>query len=183
MKLVDKPVPEVPQQTEVWCFAAAEQMVRSYYGLARKTQYQIARAYTAARARIEYETLGKEWQAAVDADEQDGELEDGGDNLKSAVVLLVRSKRGSIVLDDLGGKYIPELTADIIKEEIDNNRIFVIGSASHFYVVYGYDEGEDGIEMLVRDPYPPVIGGARTRISLAAFKQMDGRAAIRFPTD
>ncbi|HEV7309256.1 papain-like cysteine protease family protein [Ensifer sp.] len=178
MTTVAHPPALVPQETGAWCFAAAEVMVRSYRGLTAYTQYQIARRITFALAELDPE-VQEHLEFAQAMDQSTGQQESGGANLSSEVVQLIRSQWNAFDNAATGGQFASaDLTAVQVKAEIDNNRIFVIGNAYHYYVVYGYED--DGKTLLLRDPWPQGVGGMTARMSLANFLQIAGRVVIVF---
>ncbi len=178
---VPNPPSLIAQETGAWCFAAAEQIVRAYYELEERTQYEIARAFTSARALVEAE-LGVEWQTAVlmDATAEPPELEEGGANLNSAVVQLVRSEYGVFNQDATGGAIVGLLTEGIVRAEIDVDRVLVIGNSIHYYVVIGYDGAGDDFRLHVLDPWPPGGGGQRDWVTFAEFQGWVNKVAITF---
>jgi hypothetical protein len=177
MPNVNNPPALIAQETGAWCFAAAEQMVRAYYGLEARNQYQIARRIAAARAELDPQ-FQETWQLAQALDASMEQTENGGANLASQVVQLVRTQWGAFDHDATHGHFEANLTAEIVKREIDANRIFVLGAEIHYYVVYGYSD--DGKTMLVRDPWPAGTGGMRATVSLATFNGWNGHTAILF---
>ena len=177
MPTVKNPPALVAQETGAWCFAAAEQMVRSFFGFAARTQYQIARQLAASRGLVDPNFI-EQWQLALALDESANQPDNNGANNASQVVQLVRATYGTINDADTHGRFVENLSAADIRGEIDANRIFVIGNAIHFYVVYGYED--NGNTMLVRDPWPPNHGGQNSRVTLATYQDWDNRIAIFF---
>jgi hypothetical protein len=174
MKTVSQPPRLIAQQTTAWCFAAAEQMVRRYYGLPDDSQWTIADRLCRGLAALD-PGFQERWVLAISMDEFTGQQPQGGNNLSSAVVGLVRNQYGAVNVEATGGRYLP-LTAKLVREQIDANRIFVIGTAIHYYVVYGYDD--DGSTLLVRDPWPKGTGGLTSKLTLAEFGAEKDRVAI-----
>jgi hypothetical protein len=181
MRTVTNPPTLVPQETGAWCFAAAEQMVRAYLGLEVRTQYEIARAFTAARAVVD-PTLQEPWQMAVAMDESSNppQAENGGANDSSQVVQLVRAQWGVFDQDATDGTFIDALDEVTVREEIDHDRIVVVGNPIHYFVVFGYEGTGVGFELLVLDPWPAGQGGQRDSVKLSEYLRWEGRLAIRF---
>ena len=61
-----------------------------------------------------------------------------------------------------------------------NNRVFVIGTHIHYYLVYGYTVNGKDLDLHILDPWPAGQGGTRTRIGLREFLEMPARVAIIF---
>ncbi|MGF6157541.1 hypothetical protein M2267_002800 [Ensifer sp. KUDG1] len=178
MTTVLHPPPLVPQGSAAWCFAAAEAMVRSFRNLPAVSQYDIARRSTFALASLD-PAVQERLQIAQALDLSTDQLENDGANRNSQVVQLVRTQWNAFDNATTGGHFLNvPLTAQAVKTEIDNNRIFVIGNAYHYYVVYGYEN--DGNTLLLRDPWPEGVGGLTPQMSLANFLQLPGRVAILF---
>lgn len=178
MPTVKNPPALVAQETPNWCFAAAEVMVREYYGLATLTQYEIAKKCTNARALLE-NILNEELTIArvQDVSLQAQELD--GDNLNSYVVQAMRKQRNAFDHISCGGKFVSRLTAEVAKGEIDSDRIFVVGNTTHYFVVYGYSD--DGATLHVLDPLPVGRGGKRTTLTLKELVGSEGNVTILFP--
>ena len=178
---VSHPPELVAQETGAWCFAAAEQMARAYYGLEERSQYEIARGFTSARAVID-SGLQMEWQTAVllDSTAEPPEREEGGTNLSSAVVQLVRSQYGVFDQDATGGTFVSNLTEELVRREIDADRILVIGNSIHYYVVIGYEGAGKSFVMRVLDPWPPGVGGQATTVGIGSYEEWSNRIAIKF---
>jgi len=167
MPTVANPPALVAQETGAWCFAAAEVMVRNYYNVAASTQYAIARRQALLLAESD-SNLEYRWVMAESSDMGAQRNEAGGTNLNSEIVQLVRAQRNVFNDGATGGRIIPgNLTPQLVRDEIDANRIFVIGTDIHYYVVYGYTT--NGMVMNVRDPWPPNQGGMKTEIRLNDF--------------
>ncbi|MCZ7852630.1 MULTISPECIES: hypothetical protein [Agrobacterium] len=179
MPTVNNPPVLVPQDTPAWCFAAVEQMVRAYYGLPAATQYEIARRNTEALASVDPQ-VQERWELAQVLDQSAGIDEQGGANANSNVVKLVSSQWNAFDHTTTGGHFVNGLTADTVRHEIDNNRVFVIGTEYHYYLVYGYTVNGKNLELHILDPWPAGRGGARTRIGLQEFLAMPARVAIAF---
>jgi hypothetical protein len=179
MPTVNNPPALVPQLTPAWCFAAVEQMVRAYYGLPAATQYVIARRNTAALATVDPE-VRERWELAEVLDQTGGINEQAGANRNSNIVQLVSSQWNAFDHETTGGHFVNGLTADIVRHEIDNNRVFVIGTEYHYYLVYGYTVNGKDLELHILDPWPAGRGGARTRLGLQEFLAMPARVAITF---
>lgn len=81
----------VAQETQSWCFAAAEVMVWNYFGLPNLSQYAIARRITENLAALDPEVQEK-WELALMMDQSLDLQEDGGTNSSSHLVQLVRSQ-------------------------------------------------------------------------------------------
>lgn len=169
----------IPQRTPSWCFAAVEEMVRAYYGLGAATQYAIARRNTAALATVDPQ-VQERWELAQVLDQSTGVNENGGANQNSDVVKLVSSQWNSFDHEATGGQFVAALTAEIVKREIDNNRVFVIGTNIHYYLVYGYTEEGKDLQLHILDPWPAGQGGTKTRIGLQEFLAMPAHVAIVF---
>ncbi|WP_457588945.1 papain-like cysteine protease family protein [Ensifer canadensis] len=99
----------IAQETPSWCFAAAEVMVRQYYGLPQMSQYEIARASTAALAQADL-SLGEKWDLAQVLDSSADVTEDVGENHKSKIVELVRGQWNAFNHDATGGQFIAKPT-------------------------------------------------------------------------
>lgn len=169
----------IAQRTPSWCFAAVEEMVRAYYGLAPATQYAIARRNTEALATVDPQVQDR-WEMAQVLDQSAGINEMGGANQNSDVVKLVSSQWNAFDHATTGGQFVANLTAEIVKCEIDNNRVFVIGTNIHYYLVYGYTENGKDLELHVLDPWPAGQGGTRTRFGLQALLATPAHTAIIF---
>lgn len=179
MPTVNNPPVLVPQDTPAWCFAAVEQMVQAYRGLPAGTQYDIARRNTAALATVDPQ-VQERWELAQVLDQSAGILELGAANPNSNIVKLVSSQWNAFDHTTTGGHFVNGLTADIVRSEIDNNRVFVIGTEYHYYLVYGYTVNGKDLELHILDPWPAGRGGARTRLGLQEFLGMPARVAITF---
>ncbi|KKZ84087.1 hypothetical protein B5K05_23495 [Rhizobium phaseoli] len=177
MPSVTRPPALVAQETPSWCFAAAEVMVRNYRGLPTMSQYDIARRITWSLAELD-PAVQERWELAEALDASIGQHEDGGANLRSQIVQLVRTQWNAFDNMATGGRFVQSLTAKLVQTEIDNDRIFVVGTAIHYYVVYGYSD--DGKVLDVRDPWPAGQGGLRTRITLEEFLMLPAHVAIFF---
>ncbi len=182
MRTVRNPPRLIPQQTGAWCFAACESMVRSYYQLPGRSQYQIARAYTAERANVEPD-LNLRWQMAWATDQGPPvQHEQNGDNPNSQIVALVRSEWGVVDADATNGRYIAALDEAVVRREIDADRILVIGNPIHYYAVFGYEGTGPKFTMLVLDPWPVGNGGAVDQVSMTEYRGWQGPVAILFAT-
>lgn len=179
MPTVNVPPALIAQETSAWCFAAVEQMVRAYYGLAAASQYQIARRNLAALAG-QVLAIQERWELAQVLDLTGNIAEMNGNNPQSNVAMLVAGQWNTFDHATTGGQFVDGLTAEIVKREIDNNRVFVIGTTIHYYLVYGYTETANDIVLHIRDPWPVGQGGSRTQISLQEFLTMSGHTAIVF---
>ncbi|MDK4734785.1 hypothetical protein [Rhizobium sp. CNPSo 3490] len=177
MPTVTTPPALVAQETSSWCFAAAEVMVRSYRSLPAVLQYDIARRTTWALAELD-PAVQERWELAEALDLSAGQREEGGANLLSQVVQLVRTQWNAFDNAATGGRFVQHLTAELVRTEIDNDRIFVVGTAIHYYVVYGYSD--DGNVLDVRDPWPAGQGGLTPRIALAEFLGLPAHVTILF---
>ncbi|WP_341487743.1 hypothetical protein [Pararhizobium sp. A13] len=175
---VKNPPALVAQATGAWCFAAAEVMVRSYRNLPAMSQYAIARRNLLSLAELD-PAVQEQWETAqaLDASATPPRQENGGANMESAVVQLVRSEYNAFDNASTGGQFM-QLSAATVLAEIENNRIFVVGTSIHYYVVYGCNV--DGTTLLVRDPWPAGQGGLATEISLAVLLNTVGHVAISF---
>ena len=165
MKIVANPPKLVLQETPNWCFAAAEAMIRAYYSLASLSQYAIARRATEARAPVD-EQLELKWALAQSYDEANNQQENGGANLQSHIVQLVRAEWNVVDNEAIGGYNVPKLTPEQVLEEIANDRVFVVGNRYHYYVVYGCSE--DGKTLYARDPYGK--GNAQAAVALSTIE-------------
>ncbi|MCZ7447921.1 hypothetical protein O8B93_10035 [Agrobacterium rhizogenes] len=179
MPTVNNPPALIAQETPSWCFAAVEQMVRAYRGLAAATQYAIARRNTAALATVDPQ-VQERWELAQILDQSGDVDEMGGANPHSEVVKLVSSQWNAFDHGTTGGQFVPALTVDIVRREIDNNRVFVIGTNIHYYLVYGYTEEGKGLQLHIRDPWPAGRGGTKTRIGLQEFLATPAHTAVIF---
>lgn len=167
----------VAQETQSWCFAAAEVMVRNCFGLPNLSQYVIARRITENLAALDPEVQEK-WELALMMDQSLDLQEDGGTNSSSHLVQLVRSQWNAFDHTSTSGYFVPDLTAELVRKEIDNNRVFVIGNAIHYYVVYGYSE--NGNVLHLRDPWPAGRGGSTTQMRLKELVSLKGSVTIFF---
>ncbi|MBD9571879.1 papain-like cysteine protease family protein [Ensifer sp. ENS08] len=182
MRTVRNPPSLIPQETGSWCFAAAEAMVRAYYRLPTLSQYEIARASTEALSRTGTR-ITEQWEMARALDDSMGVAEDGGRNLNSNVVQLVRGQWNSFSQEVARAYFIKDPQWDDIRREIENDRILVVGNANHYFVVIGYSE-EDGVqELLVLDPLPVGRGGNRSLLSFDELLSIEGHACIAFRED
>lgn len=179
MRTVSDPPTLVAQKTSSWCFAAAEVMVRTYYGLPKLTQYQIARASTEALSKVQF-GLGERWELAMALDSSLEITEDDGENPNSHIANLVRGQWHSFNHEATGGRFIANVSWADVQEEIDNDRVFVVGSDIHYYVVFGYAEEREGKWLYVLDPWPAGKGGQKTVLSFAELKATDGHTCIVF---
>lgn len=177
MPTVKNPPALVAQETPAWCFAAAEVMVRNYLRLPPIAQYDIARRITESLANLD-PAVQEQWQIAQALDLSTAQKENGGANLQSEIVQMVRLQWNAFDNAATGGRFFQNLDAQAVKNEIDNNRIFVIGTSYHYYVVYGY--ADDGRTLLLRDPWPAGKGGLKQQISLADFVQLPAHVVIFF---
>jgi hypothetical protein len=178
MPTVNNPPALVAQQTGAWCFAAAEVMVRSFYNLPVMTQYNIARRSTAALAQLD-PSVQDNWDMALAMDQSLNEQENGGANMASQIVQMVNSHWGAFDNAATNGHFLnTALTAADVRNEIDNNRIFVVGSPIHYYVVYGYNN--NGNTMLVLDSWPPNQGGLVTQLTVVQFLTYSNRVVVLF---
>ncbi len=180
MPNVQNPPALVAQETPSWCFAAAEMMIRTYYGLPDLSQYDIARRITQNLAALDPEVQEK-WEVALMMDQSLDVQEESGTNSDSRLVQLVRTQWNAFDHTATNGYFVPDLTAELVRKEIDNNRVFVVGNAIHYYVVYGYSH--DGNLLDVRDPWPSGRGGSRTQIELKELVSQEGQVAILFRRD
>ncbi len=179
MPTVTNPPALVAQDTPAWCFAAVEQMVRAFCGLPAATQYEIARRNTEALATVDPQ-VQERWELAQTLDQSGGIVEQGGVNPHSNVVRLVSSQWNAFDHTTTNGHFVKGLTADIVRDEIDNNRVVVIGTEHHYYLVYGYTVNGGDLDLHILDPWPAGRGGARTRIGLREFLAMPACVAITF---
>ncbi|PSS64534.1 hypothetical protein C6558_13755 [Ensifer sp. NM-2] len=169
----------IAQETPSWCFAAAEVMVRQYYGLQQMSQYEIARASTAALAEADL-SLAEKWDLAQVLDSSADVTEDVGENHKSKIVELVRGQWNAFNHDATGGQFIAKPTWEDVRAEIDNDRVFVVGSTIHYYVVSGYSDDGKGRRLWVQDPWPAGRGGQKSFLLFDEFLDAEGKACIVF---
>ena len=162
-KTVTHPPALIAQETPCWCFAAAELMARNYRGLATPSQYAIARTNLLQLVAAQAPPTFAQWNDAVFADLLAGQEENDGANLNSARVQLIRNSWGSVNDGAIGGRVLGNYTPGNFRADIDSNNIVIIGSALHYYVVYGYEDG-DNFNLLVRDPWPAGVGGQSQRV-------------------
>ncbi len=174
---VANPPALVAQETPAWCFAAAEVMVRSYRHLEARSQYAIARRITESLAALDPD-VKERWDLVVALDASAGRPEDGGANRNSDVVQLVRAQWNAFDNAATDGRFVQDLTPELVQGEIDHNRIFVVGTTIHYYVVYGYSD--NGSTLRIRDPWPPGVGGTRISITLAEFEKIPNHVVIFF---
>ncbi len=169
----------VAQETGAWCFAAAEVMVRAYRNLSAMSQYAIARRNTLSLAALD-PNVQEEWALAqtLDASVTPPQREDDGANLASQAVQMVRTQWNAFDMVSTGGRFVENLTADLVRGEIDHDRIFVIGTAIHYYVVYGYSDNGNTMKLL--DPWPVGEGGLTGTKTLQSFLALDGHVTIFF---
>lgn len=178
---VNNPPGLIPQQTPAWCFAAAEQMARSYYGIQVPSQYDIARASVMTLVNAQAPPTFGQWNDATEYDLLNNEDENNGNNMDSARVQLVRNSYGAFNYAAVNGRMTNNYTIDNFKADIDNNHIVVIGTAIHYYVVYGYDATPpDNLILLVRDPWPAGRGGATQRVFWSEFNNWNNKVVIYF---
>jgi len=178
MPNVTNPPALAPQQTGAWCFAAAEVMVRAYYNLPTMTQYDIARAALWALSRVDAGEQDQ-WDLAEALDQSLNQNENGGANMASQIVQLVRSHYGALNNTATNGHFFNGvLAAADVRGQIDADKIFVIGNPIHYYVVYGYENNGDTMTLL--DSWPANVGGLRTQMTLTEFGALSNKLAIFF---
>ncbi|GFZ93449.1 hypothetical protein [Dyella caseinilytica] len=178
-KTVTNPPALIAQETPAWCFAAAELMARNYYGLGAPSQYAIARASLMQLVAAQAPPTFAQWNDAVFDDLLSGEQENGGANLNSEQVQLIRNSYGAVNHAAINGRLQNNYTPGNFRADIDSGNIVIIGSAIHYYVVYGYDD-TNNFTLLVRDPWPAGVGGQRQRVAYDDFVNWAGRTAISF---
>lgn len=176
---VPNPPALIAQRTPAWCFAAAELMARSYYGLDMPSQFDIARASVMLLVGAQAPPTFAQWSQATENDLLSGQNEEDGANLLSDRVQLVRNSYGAINHAAINGRLGNDYTAANFRTDIDNANIVIIGNAIHYYVVYGYDESAD-FALLVRDPWPTDVGGQQTTILYKTFAAWNNRVVISF---
>lgn len=178
-KTVNHPPALIAQETAAWCFAAAELMARNYLGLATPTQYAIARASLLQLVAAQAPPVFAQWNDAVLNDLLNGQEENDGANYHSERVQLIRNSYGAVNHAAINGRLQGNYTPGNFRADIDSNRIVIIGSAIHYYVVYGYEDG-DNFTLLVRDPWPANVGGQAQRVAYDSFVNWNGRTVISF---
>ncbi len=178
MPTVANPPALVAQETPSWCFAAAEVMVRNYRKLPPLSQYEIARRITRSLAALD-PAVQEQWDLAEALDASTEQPENGGANMLSQVVQLVRTQWNAFDTAATGGRFAQNLTSEQVRTEIDSDRIFVIGTTIHYYVVYGYSK--DGNVLDIHDPWPAGRGGLRTQITLEELRNLTANVVIFFP--
>ncbi len=176
---VNNPPALIAQETPAWCFAAAELMARNFYGLGTPTQYAIARASIMGLVGAQAPPTFAQWNQATMSDLLNDQDENNGANLLSERVQLVRNTYGAIDHTAINGRMRDNYTVNEFKADIDSNNIVVIGTAIHYYVVYGYDDAKD-FTLRVRDPWPANVGGQAATIPYAQFLGWNGRVVIKF---
>ncbi len=135
----------IAQAKSNWCWAAASLMMRKFYGGETITQCQLA-----GNALFDDGT-----------DCCDGK-NDAKCNIEHALVL------ESLTVTGAEGT---KLTFDQIKDEIDNDRPFIVAKAKHYLVCYGYSEKGGTQTLILWDPLP-VGTGATVRKSHADYESM-----------
>ena len=176
---VANPPALIAQQTPAWCFAAAELMARTYYGLATPGQYDVARASVMLLVAAQAPPTYTQWNQATLNDLLSNQDENHGANLLSERVQLVRNSYGAINHDATAGQLSNDYTQSNFRADIDSNNIVIIGNAIHYYVVYGYDDRRDFM-LQVRDAWPVGVGGQQTAIPYAQFAGWGYRVVINF---
>ncbi|MBI9075790.1 MAG: hypothetical protein JEZ02_10295 [Desulfatibacillum sp.] len=188
-KDVNNPPALVAQETGAWCFAAAEQMARAYFGLLPISQYEIAYNSLMGLVAAQAPPHFNQWNIASMADllanittnitptqvAQSGQPP----NPLSQRVALVRATYGAFNNVPFNGSISNVCTPGNFRADIEANKIVVIGNAIHYYIVYGYDD-RDGFVLKVRDPWPPGVGGQATTIDYDTFNAWASKVAIRF---
>ncbi|MCP3944659.1 MAG: hypothetical protein GY710_24720 [Desulfobacteraceae bacterium] len=186
---VTQPPVLIFQETNSWCFAAAEQMARTYLGINIPTQYEIAYNSLMAQVNAAAPPYFAQWNnaSAIDllaniiADITPGQLAISGNlpNHASSRVNLVKNTYGAFNHTACGGTMSNVFSQANFRAEIEADRIVVIGNAIHYYVVYGYDD-RNGFNLKVRDPWPTGVGGQLTIIPYTTFDGWAGKTVIRF---
>lgn len=177
---VANPPALVAQQTTAWCFAAAEQMVRGYRNTPTLTQYQIARQNVMALVEAKSSPTFDQWNSAVQYDLLNNQEEEGGENLGSRRVQLIRNHYGALNHDAVGGIMTGNYTPEQFISDIDDDKIVVIGNAIHYYVVYGYDGSPSDLRLNVLDPWPAGRGGQNQTLPYSTFSAWSDKIVIHF---
>ncbi|GLQ93155.1 papain-like cysteine protease family protein [Dyella acidisoli] len=177
---VPNPPALIAQETPAWCFAAAELMARNYYGLTTPSQYEIARTSVIRLVDAGAKPTLEQWNSATTYDLLANQQENGGANLNSARVQLIRTNWGAIYPNDIGGHFEANYTQENFRADIDAGEIVIIGTAIHYYVVYGYEDNGNNFTLLVRDPWPAGVGGQLQRVRYDDFANWLGRTIISF---
>lgn len=177
---VPNPPALIAQEAPAWCFVAAELMARNYYGLATPSQYAIARTNVIRMVDAEAQPTFGQWNDATEYDLLTDQQENGGANLNSARVQLVRGNWRAIYPNDIGGRFEANYTQGNFRADIDAGEIVIIGTAIHYYVVYGYEDTGNNFTLLIRDPWPASVGGQLQRVRYDNFVNWPGRTIISF---
>ena len=189
-KDVNAPPALIAQQTPYWCFAAAEQMARAYYGLPVLTQYEIAYNSLMQLVGAVAPPHFVNWSNAalidlmngVDADVTPAQVAVSGNppNPHSERVRLVHGTMGAFnIAPFVGATLGGQATQGNFRADIEANKIVVVGNHIHYYVMYGYDD-INGFDLKVRDPMPVGVGGLAVTIPYTAFNGWLAKVVIRF---
>jgi len=131
---------ESPQETASWCWAAASQMMLRRFLQSQTRQCELASSFAELM-----------FSAKVDCCR-----DSGNQNCQQYGPLMVRGLR----FDSTGlNNY---MTWEQVKEEIDNNRPFVISSTIHYYIVIGYNDSQSQ-QLVLWNPWPPREGAYETQ--------------------
>ncbi|ACL04562.1 hypothetical protein [Desulfatibacillum aliphaticivorans] len=187
---VNVPPALVAQQTGAWCFAAAEQMARAYYGLPVLNQYEIAYNSLMQLVGAMAPPHLANWNNATLLDLMNGVVADitpaqlavsgNPPNPNSQRVALVQNTMGAFNIAPFAGASLGgQATQGNFRADIEANKIVVIGNFIHYYVVYGYND-INGFDLKVRDPMPTGVGGLSTAVPYANFNAWHAKVVIRF---
>ena len=186
---VTNPPDLVAQETGAWCFAAAEQMVRAYGNMEVPSQYSIAYASLMLLLGQGDPEVVNSWADAgetdlllgVDEDITPAQLEESGNapNPDSERVAMVRRTHGIFNHWDLAGRFCYPCLPRDIQEDIGADKLVVIGTRIHYYVVYGYSDAGPFI-LRARDPFPPGRGAETRLIPWGDFNEWEYKVVIRF---
>ena len=190
-RTVNNPPPLIAQETGAWCFAAAEQMARKYLGLNVPSQFKLAFdcLMVLVNAQIQPQIVNYFAACLSDAfnqvanDSTPAQVIQSGNqpNPNSQVVGLIRNTWGFVNHNNINGTMFNTCTPQDFWNDIQANRIVIIGSANHYYVVYGYEDTVSAqFNLLVRDPWPMNVGGQHASIPYATFNAWSHKVVIRF---
>lgn len=188
-KDVNNPPILVAQETGAWCFAAAEQMARAFFHLPAMSQYDIAYNSLMIQVAAMAPPYFANWNNATMADL----LANITDDITPAQLAISGnppnplSQRVNMVQNTYGAFNPVPFPANVgnvatpgnFRADIEANKIVVIGSFIHYYVVFGYDD-RAGFNLKARDPMPVGVGRANAVIPYDAFNAWGGKVVIRF---
>ncbi|MBI9075791.1 MAG: hypothetical protein JEZ02_10300 [Desulfatibacillum sp.] len=186
-RTVTNPPPLIAQETPAWCFAAAEQMARKYLGLDVPSQFKLAYDCLMVLVNAQLNPHFTNYMVAcisdafnnVTADSTPALVALSGNqpNPNSQLVGLISNTWGFVNHNNLNGTMYNACTPQQFWTEIQANRIVIIGSANHYYVVYGYEDTANApFMLLVRDP----MGGHAASIPFTTFNGWANKVVIRF---